>query len=44
MATNIPPHNLRELCEAIMYLLDSENVEDVTIEDLMNYVCITRNL
>lgn len=38
MATNIPPHNLRELCEAIMYLLDSENVEDVTIEDLMNYV------
>ena len=25
MATNIPPHNLRELCEAIMYLLDSEN-------------------
>ena len=38
MATNIPPHNLRELCEAIMYLLDSENVEEVTIEDLMNYV------
>lgn len=38
MATNIPPHNLRELCEAIMYLLDSENIEDVTIEDLMNYV------
>ncbi|MDP5039208.1 MAG: DNA gyrase subunit A [Candidatus Gracilibacteria bacterium] len=38
MATNIPPHNLRELCNAVMYLLDSENVEDVTIEDLMNYV------
>lgn len=38
MATNIPPHNLRELCNAVMYLLDHENVEEVTIEDLMNYV------
>lgn len=38
MATNIPPHNLRELCEAIIYLLKNENVEEVTIEDLMNFV------
>lgn len=38
MATNIPPHNLRELCDAIVYLLEHENVEDVTIEDLMNFV------
>ena len=38
MATNIPPHNLRELSNAVIYLLNSENIEDVTIEDLMNYV------
>lgn len=38
MATNIPPHNLRELCNAVMYLLDHENIDEVTIEDLMNYV------
>jgi DNA gyrase subunit A len=38
MATNIPPHNLRELCDAIVYLLEHSNVDDVTIEDLMNFV------
>lgn len=38
MATNIPPHNLRELIDAIDYLLLSENVEEITISDLMNYI------
>ncbi|MBF0913499.1 DNA gyrase subunit A [Candidatus Gracilibacteria bacterium] len=38
MATNIPPHNLRELVDAIEYLLHSENPEEITISDLMNYV------
>gem|GEM_PF-909738 len=38
MATNIPSHNLRELCEAIEFLLTCEDVENVTVEDLMNYV------
>ncbi len=38
MATNIPSHNLWELCEAINYLLKSENVEEVTIEDLMQFI------
>ncbi|PZM82213.1 DNA gyrase subunit A [Candidatus Gracilibacteria bacterium] len=38
MATNIAPHNLRELIDAIEYLLLSENVEEITISDLMNYV------
>ncbi len=39
MATNIPPHNLNELVEAIKYLIDHyENLDDVTIEDLLQYV------
>ena len=39
MATNIPPHNLGELAEAIRYLIDHyENIDDVTIEQLMQFV------
>ncbi|MFO7167019.1 MAG: DNA gyrase subunit A [Chloroflexota bacterium] len=32
MATNIPPHNLTELCDAIIYLIDNP---DATVEDLV---------
>ena len=35
MATNIPPHNLRELIDAITHLIDNP---DATIEDLMQFV------
>ena len=35
MATNIPPHNLNELCDAIALLIDNP---DATIEDLMEVV------
>ncbi|MDD5661583.1 MAG: DNA gyrase subunit A [Candidatus Omnitrophica bacterium] len=35
MATNIPPHNLSEVANAIMYLLDNPQAE---IKDLMRYV------
>ncbi|MFH0840783.1 MAG: DNA gyrase subunit A [bacterium] len=35
MATNIPPHNLRELAGAIGHLVDNP---DATIEDLMEFV------
>lgn len=39
MATNIPSHNLKELCQAIMYLLDHQSdFDDVTVEDLMKYL------
>lgn len=39
MATNIPPHNLRELTGAISYLIDKyDNIEDVTVEELMKFV------
>ncbi|HLA42616.1 MAG TPA: DNA gyrase subunit A, partial [Aggregatilineales bacterium] len=48
MATNIPPHNLRELAAAINYLIDKmvayegENlddaIEDVSVDELMEFV------
>ncbi len=38
MATNIPSHNLWELCDAINYLLKVPNEEEVTVEDLMQFV------
>jgi len=39
MATNIPPHNLNELCDAIIYLIDRQDeADDVTLDDLMQFV------
>jgi DNA gyrase subunit A len=39
MATNIPPHNLRELCSAVCHLIDRwEHLDDVTVDDLMQIV------
>jgi DNA gyrase subunit A len=39
MATNIPPHNLRELAEAIIYLIDHfEQIDDIPVEELMKRV------
>ena len=35
MATNIPPHNLRELIDALTHLIDDP---DASTEDLLNYV------
>ncbi len=35
MATNIPPHNLRELCDGLTYFVDHP---DASIDDLMVYV------
>ncbi len=35
MATNIPPHNLRELAQAINYLIDNP---DASVENLMQFV------
>ncbi len=35
MATNIPPHNLRELCEGLMALLDDP---EITVVGLMRYI------
>ena len=35
MATNIPPHNLREVCQGICHLIDNPDAE---LADLMEYV------
>lgn len=35
MATNIPPHNLHELCDALMHLIDYPKAE---ISDIMNFI------
>ena len=36
MATNIPPHNLRELAAAIHYLIDNyERIDEIPVEDLL---------
>jgi DNA gyrase subunit A len=39
MATNIPPHNLRELAGAINYLIDKyDTIDDVNVDELMQFV------
>jgi DNA gyrase subunit A len=39
MATNIPPHNLGELCDAINYVIDHyDELDEVTVEDLMQFI------
>jgi DNA gyrase subunit A len=39
MATNIPPHNLSELAEAIRYMVDNYGrVEEISVDDLMRFV------
>ena len=35
MATNIPPHNLSELCDGLVYLIDNPECE---VSDIMEYV------
>jgi DNA gyrase subunit A len=36
MATNIPPHNLKELVEALTYVIDHHDaIDEVTVEDLL---------
>ena len=39
MATNIPPHNLNELTDAISFLIDNyDRMDDIPVEDLMKFV------
>lgn len=35
MATNIPPHNLREVVDALIYLIDEP---DASVDDLLNFI------
>jgi DNA gyrase subunit A len=39
MATNIPPHNLREVAAAVTFLIDNyDKVEEITAEELVKYM------
>ena len=39
MATNIPPHNLRELTDAIIFLIDNhETMDDIPLDELMKRI------
>ncbi|MDZ4770777.1 MAG: DNA topoisomerase (ATP-hydrolyzing) [Chloroflexota bacterium] len=39
MSTNIPPHNMGEVCDALQHMLAHwEQLEDVTVEDLMQHI------
>jgi len=39
MATNIPPHNLRELADALIYLIENhDRADDIPVEDLMHHI------
>ncbi len=39
MSTNIPPHNLTEVCDALVYVLQNwEQIDDIGIEDLMRCI------
>jgi len=39
MSTSIPPHNLGEVCDALVYMLDHWRTrDDITVEDLMRFI------
>lgn len=39
MATNIPPHNLRELCDAISFVIDQfHRLDDISVEELLPFL------
>src|SRR5579859_1200752 len=39
MATNIPPHNLRELTAAVSHIIDNyDRFDDISVDDLMQFV------
>jgi len=39
MTTNVPPHNLGEVCDALVYLIDHyDHLDDVTLEDVTRFI------
>jgi DNA gyrase subunit A len=39
MATNIPPHNLNEVIDAIFYMLERwDRIDDISVDDLLEFV------
>ena len=39
MSTSIPPHNLGEVCDALIYMIDhAKKLNEVTVEELMRFI------
>lgn len=39
MSTSIPPHNLGEVCDAVIYLLENwEHLDSISVNDLMHFI------
>ncbi|MGH2544443.1 MAG: DNA gyrase/topoisomerase IV subunit A, partial [Ardenticatenaceae bacterium] len=39
MSTKIPPHNIGEVCDALVYMIEKwSSLEDITVEDLMRFI------
>ncbi len=38
MATNIPPHNLKEVIDALIFMLNHENPSEISIENLLDFI------
>ena len=39
MSTNIPPHNLGEICDALVYMLSHwKRIDDIDVEELMHFI------
>ncbi|MBZ0307519.1 MAG: DNA gyrase subunit A, partial [Anaerolineae bacterium] len=39
MSTSVPPHNLGEVCDAVIYMLDNwEQLDEITVGDLMRFI------
>ncbi|OGO16037.1 MAG: DNA gyrase subunit A [Chloroflexi bacterium RBG_16_48_8] len=39
MSTSIPPHNMREVCDALTFLLHNwSRIEQISLDDLMNFI------
>ncbi len=39
MATNVPPHNLGEIVDALIHLIDNyQGIEEITVEQMMTFV------
>jgi DNA gyrase subunit A len=39
MSTNIPPHNLGEVCDALVFMLQNwARLDDITVEELMRFI------
>lgn len=39
MSTSVPPHNLGEVCDALIYMIEHWNkLDDITVQDLMRFI------